>query len=121
MMTLTKNHSCLKLLFVIFLFIQANVSLALDPKKAITQYTHNVWQTDAGLPQNSISAVVQSLDGYLWLATQEGLARFDGMRFTVFNSRNTKEIRHSYVSALFADKEGSLWIGTAEGGLSLLK
>ncbi|MCX6569818.1 MAG: diguanylate cyclase [Candidatus Aminicenantes bacterium] len=111
----------LKLLFVIFLFGQATFGFALDPKKAITQYTHNVWQTDDGLPQNSVNAIVQSLDGYLWLGTQQGLARFDGMRFTVFHSRNTKEIRHSYVSALFVDKEGSLWIGTGEGGLSQLK
>lgn len=65
-------------------------------------------------------AIVQTADGYLWLATEDGLVRFDGVRFTVFNKKNTKEIRHNHIQELFAGKDGSLWIGT-KAGLSRLK
>jgi ligand-binding sensor domain-containing protein len=93
-------------------------ALALDPKKAITQYVHDVWQTEQGLPQNSIHAICQTRDGYLWLGTQEGLVRFDGVRFTVFDNRNTPELKRNDVNALWEDREGSLWIGTRGGGLN---
>jgi len=92
-------------------------ALALDPKKAITQYVHDVWTSDNGLPQNSIFAIVQTRDGYLWFGTNEGVARFDGIHFTVFDSVNTPGIKHNYVPTLFEDKEGNLWIGT-QGGLT---
>ena len=62
---------------------------ALDPRKAITQYAHQVWKTDAGLPQNSIQAILQTRDGYIWLGTERGLVRFDGVQFTVFDKGNT--------------------------------
>lgn len=93
---------------------------ALDPKRAFTQYSHSVWQTENGLPQNSIQAMVQTRDGYLWLGTQEGLARFDGIRFKVFDKGNTEGLKNNNVRALLEDQEGSLWVGT-EGGLSRMK
>src|SRR5687767_12129344 len=61
---------------------------ALDPAKAIAQYVHMVWDGDHGLPQNSVSAIVQTRDGYIWFGTQEGLVRFDGVRFTVYDTRS---------------------------------
>jgi diguanylate cyclase (GGDEF)-like protein len=91
---------------------------ALDPSKAITQYVHQVWETDDGLPSNSVRTMVQTRDGYLWLGTQEGLARFDGVKFTVFDKRNTPAIRVSYVEILLEDRSGALWIGTNGGGLN---
>ncbi len=90
---------------------------ALNPNLAITQYTHRLWQTEQGLPQSSVFAILQTRDGYLWLATQEGLVRFDGARFTVFNKQNTEAIRHNDVWNLLEDSEGTLWIGTRGGGL----
>jgi diguanylate cyclase (GGDEF)-like protein len=116
-----RNHPCLKLLCGLLLFGHATFTFSLNPKIAITQYTHDRWLTENGLPQNSVNAIIQTADGYIWLGTQEGLARFDGVRFTVFNNRNTKEIRHNFVSALCMDKEGSLWLGTDGGGLSRLQ
>ena len=94
---------------------------SLDPAKAITQYGHDVWQAESGLPQNSVLAIAQTPDGYLWLGTEEGLARFDGVRFTTFDKRNTPALRGNTVSALLADRSGSLWIGTNGGGLTRLK
>src|SRR6266404_9816959 len=96
-------------------------ALALDPQKAITQYILNSWTSADGLPQNSITAIAQTHDGYLWLGTEEGLARFDGVSFTVFDRTNTSEIKNNIILGLYADKEGSLWIGTYGGGLTRLK
>src|SRR5579872_6115420 len=62
--------------------------LALNPKVAVTQYMQAVWSTQSGLPQSSVYSIAQTPDGYLWFATEEGLARFDGMRFTVFDRGN---------------------------------
>ena len=59
---------------------------ALDPAKRITQYGRDVWQIEDGLPQSTMKAIEQTREGYLWLGTEEGVARFDGMRFTVFDS-----------------------------------
>jgi ligand-binding sensor domain-containing protein/signal transduction histidine kinase len=80
-----------------------------------------VWQLEEGLPQNTIRAIHQTRDGYLWLATEEGLARFDGVRFTVFDSSNTPAMGVSLVNALFEDHEGTLWVGTDGGGLLALR
>jgi ligand-binding sensor domain-containing protein len=66
---------------------------ALDPEKFITQYTHQAWRTEEGLPQNSVQAIAQTRDGYLWLGTQEGLVRFDGVRFAVFDQKNVPALR----------------------------
>ncbi len=75
------------------------------------------WTTAEGLPQNSVRALVRTSDGYLWMGTFEGLARFDGVDFTVFDMVNTPELKSNYVRALIEDKEKNLWIGIDGGGL----
>jgi ligand-binding sensor domain-containing protein len=77
----------------------------------------DVWNTENGLPQNSVNAIVQTRDGYLWLATMDGLARFDGVRFTVFSMANTAGIKSNRLIALCVDDAGVLWIGTEDGGV----
>jgi len=101
--------------------LQAGTAHALDPSRRITQYGLDVWLTRDGLPQNSVRALVQTRDGYLWLGTWGGLARFDGVRFAVFSGANTPALRDSRITALLEDADGSLWIGTAAGGLIRLK
>jgi signal transduction histidine kinase/ligand-binding sensor domain-containing protein len=91
---------------------------ALDPAKAITQYVHTVWRTDDGLPQNSVTKILETKDGYLWVGTQAGLARFDGVRFTVFDHTNTAVLSDDYISDLVEDRDGTLWIATVNGGLA---
>ena len=76
------------------------------------------WGTDSGLPQNTVNAIVQTRDGYLWLGTRDGLARFDGIRFTVFGLG--EGLQSVEVQSLFEDRQGTLWIGTSGGGLSRL-
>ncbi|MCA1568330.1 MAG: histidine kinase [Acidobacteria bacterium] len=75
------------------------------------------WTTDQGLPGDTVRAVQQTRDGYLWIATQGGLARFDGVRFHVFNQQNVEEFRTNECSELLEDASGRLWIGTVGGGL----
>lgn len=90
---------------------------ALDPTTPVTAYIHDVWRSKDGLPQDTVQAIAQTRDGYLWLGTLEGLARFDGVRFTTFDTGNTPELRHNVVLALSEGQNGELWIGTYGGGL----
>lgn len=78
-------------------------------------YTSRTWQTEDGLPHNVVRAIAQTPDGYLWIGTQNGLARFDGVRFTVFDAQNTPSMASADVAALCVDHAGSLWIGTEAG------
>ncbi len=103
------------LLALVLLAAAAARALALDPSRALSQEVHGVWQQ--GLPQSSVTAIAQTRDGYLWFGTEEGLVRFDGVRMTVFDPRNTPEIRHGYVQCLFEDRDAALWLGTLSGGV----
>ena len=87
---------------------------ALDPHKSLSQYSRTFWTQQDGLPQDTIRAAVQTRDGYLWLGTDEGLARFDGYEFTVFTKANG-DLPSNSVTALAADTDGSVWIGTSNG------
>jgi len=89
-------------------------ALALDPQKSLTQYSRKVWTQEDGLPQDTIRAIAQTSDGYLWLGTDEGLARFDGYEFVVFNKRDG-DLPANSVAALAAGRDGVLWIGTSAG------
>ena len=91
------------------------------PVFAAPNYFIRAWQTENGLPQNSVAAMAQTRDGYLWLGTYSGLARFDGERFTVFNDNNTPEMRDSRVTSLFEADNGTLWIGHENGAVSWYK
>ncbi len=81
-------------------------------------YIARMWTTDDGLPGSRVTDVIQSRDGYLWLGTRSGLARFDGVRFTVFDNSNTPEMRSPHVTCLFEDSGGTIWIGHDTGELT---
>jgi diguanylate cyclase (GGDEF)-like protein len=87
----------------------------LNPSKAISQYIQTTWNSEAGLPQNSVLAITQTRDGFIWMGTEEGLARFDGVQFKVFNTRNTRGLPSDYIQSLAASMDGSLWVGTDDG------
>ncbi|AKF84288.1 histidine kinase [Myxococcus fulvus 124B02] len=92
--------------------------LALDPQRWVSQYSQDSWRSDDGLPQNSLLSMAQTRDGYVWLGTWEGLVRFDGARFVVFDKRNTPELRNHTIKALAEDASGVLWVGTDQGLVS---
>src|SRR5207249_761994 len=84
-------------------------------------YAIDVWDTEDGLPQNSVIALTQTRDGYLWLGTLNGLVRFDGVRFTVFDESNTPGLSSSRIVHLFEDSKSNFWIGTETAGVFLVK
>ena len=109
-------------LFFYFISLLAFFPLAaLDPGKSITQYRLDIWEKEPGLEQNSVFAIAQTHDGFIWLGTLEGLLRFDGNRFKIFNKTNTSELKSNIIRALYEDRKGRLWIGTSDGGLSYMK
>src|ERR1700688_4293137 len=81
------------------------------------QYLATAWQAEQGLPQNSVTAMLQDQLGYLWVGTFGGLARFDGVRFTLFESGDLQHLGDNGILSLFESRAGVLWIGTFEGGL----
>jgi len=85
-----------------------------------TQYVATVWQTEQGLPQNSVHGMVQDHDGYLWLATWGGLVRFDGVRFRVFGSGDMPGLGSARILSLCKSRSGVLWIGTRDGSVTRL-
>ncbi|HYE31208.1 MAG TPA: two-component regulator propeller domain-containing protein [Methylomirabilota bacterium] len=93
-------------------------TVALSPRKALTQFIQDSWQDRDGLPQNSVEAILQTRDGYLWFGTQYGLARFDGVKFTSFDPRNVPAFEGgAYVRSLCESRDGSLWAGLDRGGV----
>ena len=98
--------------------LSALIALAIAPA-ASAQYRFDSWTTENGLPQNSVHAIHQTNDGYLWLATFGGLVRFDGVSFTLFDGGGASGGPHSSrAHTLYEDRSGALWIGTEHGGVT---
>ena len=89
------------ILAVCLLLAAPLTSSALNPRTLISQYASDHWRTRDGLPQATVGAIAQTKDGYIWLATEEGLVRFDGVRFTVFDTTNSA-LTDNYISGLSA-------------------
>jgi ligand-binding sensor domain-containing protein/signal transduction histidine kinase len=89
--------------------------------QSVFSYGSTSWHTDNGLPHNQVQALAQTTDGYLWIGTQKGLARFDGVRFTVFGPQQWPAFKSANITALCAASEGGLWIGTDGGGVTRWK
>lgn len=107
-------------LVVLALLLQTCAPLFAAPTSTL-QYNSRTWQTDEGLPDNLVQTITQTREGYLWIGTRSGLARFDGNRFVTFDAKNTPELKNSNIKALCADKTGALWIGSDGGGLVRFK
>lgn len=99
------------LIFLVLLFTQ-NIA---------AQYRFDSFTTDNGLPQNGVRGIAQTPDGYLWFTTFDGLVRFDGVKFTVFDKNNTKGIAGNRFSILFAETDGTLYFGTEDSGLTVYR
>lgn len=99
--------------------------LALVPGAAAAgaggDFLTDVWTADEGLPDSSVTAIAQTPDGYLWIGTYNGLARFDGIRFVTFDPANTPALAHARVRKLHVDQSGTLWINTLDGSMTSLQ
>ncbi len=103
-----------------FIALGAASANALDPHTALAQYGYQSWQTDTGLPQNTVHAIVQGRDGYVWIATEGGLVRFDGVEFRAYTRANTPGLPSDLIDELMEDRDGVLWVSTS-GGLARLR
>ena len=81
-------------------------------------YLLKIWTSENLLPSSSVTTILQAPDGYLWVGTYNGLARFDGVRFVSFNPDNTPELQRARVRKLYLDTTGTLWINTYDGSLT---
>ncbi|MGH8022016.1 MAG: ligand-binding sensor domain-containing protein, partial [Limisphaerales bacterium] len=84
-------------------------------------FTVDSWSAEDGLPDNEANSVVQTKDGYLWVGTSHGLARFDGIQFTRFDEMNTPALKSDGIAFLFQDSQSNLWIGTSSSGLAVIE
>src|SRR6266404_6216908 len=109
------NRLTLLILCSLLLCFVCRQARALDPSRNLAQFNHQIWLTENGLPQNTIHRITQGSDGYIWIATEEGLARFEGIRFAIFDKQSTPQLKSNDVRVLLEDRRGDLWIGTADG------
>jgi signal transduction histidine kinase/ligand-binding sensor domain-containing protein len=100
------------------LCVASVLALLPDPAFAQAQYRLNGWSADEGLPQNVVRGIAQTPDGYLWIATLDGIARFDGLRFDIFNKSNTPGINTNRFSGMYAAPDGDLWLSLEGNGLT---
>ena len=89
--------------------------LALEPSTPLANYGRQSWGMENGLPQNTVQALVQTRNGFVWLGTEVGLVRFNGNGFQVFDKNSTPALPGSDVRCLLETRDGALWIGTSEG------
>lgn len=97
--------SILVLTILLVCFVDAG---ALNPNKNPAEFGNQVWLTENGLPQNTVQTIIQTHDGYLWFGTQDGLAKFNGTNFVVFDRENTPQLKSNDIRSLFEDRNGSL-------------
>jgi diguanylate cyclase (GGDEF)-like protein len=109
--------AALGVLLGLLLWLVPSPALALDPHKPIHRYALAHFGRETGLPSTSVQALLQSSDGYLWLGTQDGLVRFDGARFELFDSRSTPAIGNNHIQSLAEAGDGALWFTTLGAGI----
>ena len=83
---------------------------AIDPHRELSQYLREHWGSEKGLTGGSVTAVAQTADGYLWIGTERGLIRFDGLNFRTFPQATPTAFPIGAVQQLVADSQGDLWI-----------
>src|SRR5258706_9857385 len=93
---------------VLLVALLCSTAHALDPRRAVTQYRHQLYTTEDGLPSSTVSHIAQTPDGYLWLGTYDGLARFDGVRFVHWDAHSTPPLPDPSISIVNVDGDGQL-------------
>jgi ligand-binding sensor domain-containing protein len=99
------------------LFLIPYFLLALDPEENFNDYLLRRWNSNSGLPNNTINSIIQTQSGCIWIGTPAGLVRFDGVQFKTYTRWNTPILSNDNVRCLYEDKNQTLWIGTEGGGL----
>jgi ligand-binding sensor domain-containing protein/signal transduction histidine kinase len=100
---------------LIFILSLPAIAWSLDPSTALQNYGRQAWVMENGLPQNTVTSIVQSHDGFIWLGTEAGLVRFDGNSFQLFDRNSTPALPDNDICCLLETTDGALWIGTSNG------
>ncbi len=99
--------------------VATSITASVPPHHEIDNHfrrdVHQVFNTSSGLPQDTVRQFIQTTDGYLWMATEGGLVRFDGYDFAIYDKRNTPALGSDLINAIFEDKAAHLWISTSSG------
>src|SRR5215470_18024241 len=90
-------------------------AFALDPSLDVSQYAHTAWKIRDGFTKGKITSIAQTPDGYLWLGTELGLLRFDGVSAVPWQPPERVQLPSNNIRSLFAARDGALWIGTVKG------
>src|SRR5713101_4008282 len=90
-------------------------AFALNPDLDVSQYAHTAWRIRDGFPKGLVLSLAQTPDGYLWLGTEFGLFRFDGVKSTAWQPPQGQQLPNSYIRSLLVARDGTLWIGTLKG------
>lgn len=101
--------------FLVAAVLISQPAAALPPDRNIHQYVVDHWSTEQGLPQVTALGILQDHRGYIWIATQDGLARFDGVSFKSYRPADHPGLAHNYIHDIHEDSENRLWIGTGKG------
>jgi signal transduction histidine kinase/ligand-binding sensor domain-containing protein len=117
-----EQHNCHRLVHWNFLIVFCLLSVPLyaddQSPHSPSDYLIKTWEVEDGLPQSSVTSIAQTQDGYLWLGTFGGLVRFDGVRFTAFDSENTPALINSRILRLYTDRTGCLWVFSERGDVA---
>src|ERR1700760_1446334 len=97
------------------LLMYCTCAFALNPDLDVSQYAHTSWKIRAGFTRGAIDSIAQTPDGYLWLGTEFGLVRFDGVRAVAWQPPAGQTLPSSFISNLLVAHDGTLWIGTFKG------
>jgi ligand-binding sensor domain-containing protein len=112
-----KQHRVFRWLVGLAATYFANTAQAMDPIREVSQYVRDHWGAEQGFPGGTVYAIAQTDDGYLWIGTEEGLVRFDGLIFHLYNQANLTALPAGPVRGLTTDADGNLWIQSQRLGL----
>lgn len=112
-------HAWLALAIAWLWLVLPLASLAASIDKPVSAFFRETWTTRDGLPHNQVNAIAQTPDGYLWFGTWEGLVRYNGLEFHVFDRRNTPALQDNGIRSIRVAPDGALVIGTSRGGVSI--
>src|SRR5215207_5280919 len=110
-----RRHVFLPGLVVYMILVSCPSAFALNPELEVSQYAHTLWRIRDSFPKGEISSIAQTPDGYLWLGTESGLFRFDGVRHVQWRPPANQELPSNWIFSLLVTRDGTLWIGTAKG------
>jgi signal transduction histidine kinase/ligand-binding sensor domain-containing protein len=117
----SKATSQLRVAFGLLCFISCTTALALSQDSKLSEFRHSAWGTKEGVPSGIVTAIAQTSDGYLWLGSERGLSRFDGLQVVPFPFSLDERLSSKSIITLFAPPSGGLWIGFTFGGVAFLK